>query len=196
MTSHSSSVIDMLKTDASLFLAHFYFDFSDIQNQDCRSLASSLVSQLATSSDACLAYLQRECSSGRPDQPPTYEKLLVMLSRLLCLSGRTFIVIDALDECPESERDKNLLRFLEHLCALDREKKDLHFFVTSRPATDIQDYILQFSPHSLSFHDAVQHKAELDHFIAAQLAEAELHWWSDGLKLKVQRTLSEKSNGM
>lgn len=186
----------MLKTDSSLFLAYFYFDYSDLQNQDCRALASSLVSQLATCSDACLTYLLGECSSVRSDQPPTYEKLLAMLSHLLCLSGRTFVVIDALDECPESERDKDLLRLLEHLCALDKDKKDLHLFATSRPETDIQDYMTRFSPISLSFHDTAQHKAELDDFITAQLAVPKLHWWPDVLKLKVQKILHEKSNGM
>ena len=119
-----------------------------------------------------------------------------MLSQMLCLSGRTFIIIDALDECPESARDEGLLRLLEHICIVGSDKKDVHLLVTSRPETDIQGIMAYFSPRSLSFHDAMQHKEELDHFISMQLADQKLSWWSRELTARVYDTLQERSNGM
>ena len=182
--------------DNTLFLAFFYFDFSDPASRDLSALASSLISQLAKCSDACMNYLQNERSSGRSDQLPTFEKLLDMLSKMLCSSGRTFIVIDALDECPESARNDGLLRLLQHICTIDSDKKDAHLLVTSRPETDIQGIMAHLPRRSLSFHDTVRHKEELDHFISSQLTDQRLSWWSRELKAHVYDTLRKRSNGM
>ena len=119
-----------------------------------------------------------------------------MLSKMLCLSGRTFIVIDALDECPESLRDDGLLRLLQHICIVDGDKKNVHLLATSRPETDIQGIMPHLSPRSLSFHDAVQHKEELDRFISSQLMDHKLSWWSHELIIQVYSTLRKGSNGM
>lgn len=186
----------MLKKDPTIAVAYFYFDFNDLEKQDCRGLVSSLVFQLGTQYEVCLSYLTQQRSSYPSGEHPTYEKLLLMLSRLLGLSGPTFLVIDALDECPEPERDNGLASFLEHLCQVDSGEKDLHLLVTSRPESDIQGHMSRFATHSLSFHDCVPHQAELKDFISAHISENKSYRWSDELKKQVQEIVCEKSNGM
>ena len=188
----SSAVIEALEKDPTLFLAYFYFDFSDTTKQDCRALASSLVFQLATCSEACQAYLK---DKQKPSGSPNYDELLVMLSELLELSGRTCVVIDALDECPERARRTDLSRFLQHLCRFDDDDKCLHLLITSRVEGDIDNALSSFSPHKLSLHDAHLHQEELSQYITTQLDHGGYSWSSD-VKKKVHEVLSEKSRGM
>lgn len=189
----SSSVIDMLNADPTLLLAYFYFDFGDINKHDCRALVSSLVFQIGTSYKECLDYLLGERSSG----PPTDDKLSDMLLRLLTLSGPTFIVIDALDECPEHERDPGLLDFLEVICGLTGDDRlDFHLFLTSRPERDIERCMSRLATQSLNFHDDKQHRDDLYHHIRTQLNRRDVYLWSDNVNAKVQLALNEKANGM
>ncbi|VDB88497.1 unnamed protein product [Peniophora sp. CBMAI 1063] len=185
-----SSIIEKLKQDSAFPLVYFYFDFSDNAKQDCRSLAASLVFQLAACSEACQGYLQRQQTTTSP----TYDELLVMLSNLMKLAGHVFIVIDALDECPEQERDRGSARFLEHLCELDSNEKDFHLLVTSRPEADI--WVLMSSvTHILSLNDARQHQEDVSAFIASRLDRDEHHWAPD-VKDKIRKALITRSNGM
>ena len=188
----SSSVIDTLKKDRTFFLAYFYFDFSDTTKRDCRALAASLVFQLATFSEACQTYLKEK---RKPSGSPNYDELLVMLSELLELSGRTCVVIDALDECPERARRIELSRFLQHLCRFDDDDRRLHIFITSRAEKDIDKELSSFSPYKLSLHDARLHQEELSKYITTQLDHGGYSWSSD-VKKKVHEVLSEKSRGM
>ena len=193
---NSSSVIDALETDPDVLLAYFYFDFNDPGKQDCRGLVSSLVFQIGTSFDEGIHYLQEQ----RRIDLPVYEKLLSMLSQLLVLSGHTFVVIDALDECPEPARDTALFRFLEHLRDLQtRDNIDLHVLVVSRQEPDIQARVLQNTTHSLDFSDAVEHIDEIDKYISSQLysgVSGSYHGWTDDVKEHVRGVLIRKSNGM
>ena len=193
LSGSSSSVIDTLKKDSTFFLAYFYFDFSDTTKQDCRALAASLVFQLATCSEACQAYLKEK---RKPSGSPNYDELLVMLSELLELSGRTCVVIDALDECPERARRTDLSRFLQHLCRFDDNDKRLHIFITSRTEVDIADALSPFSPSKLSLHDARLHQEELSKYITTRLNHHKEYRWSPDVKKRVHEVLTERSRGM
>ncbi|KZV58988.1 hypothetical protein PENSPDRAFT_695561, partial [Peniophora sp. CONT] len=194
---NSSSVIDKLKEDSTLSLAYFYFDYSDTTKQDCRALASSLVFQLATCSEKCQAYLQRKQSP----RSPTYDELLVLLSGLLCLSGRTIIVIDALDECPERARGRTgLSRFFDHLRGLQGEDGViLRVFVTSRPELDIQNYMLSFSTHNININLAREHEEDIRNYLSTQLFGSNsepFSNWDVNIKWGVYNALLRGSNGM
>ncbi|KZV60933.1 hypothetical protein PENSPDRAFT_693837 [Peniophora sp. CONT] len=199
-----SSVLDTLKVDPALSLAYFYFDFSDRDKQDCRALVSSLVFQLGTSSAACMTYLKDE-RQRYSDSSPTYDELLDLLSHLLSLSIRPFIVIDALDECPKEARDgtglgptKGLLGFLKHLCGLHRDRNDFHLFATSRREPNIEYYLDPLATHRLGLHDNDEHNTELSRYIFTQLSDERLYHWSkdNTIKAKAGKILIKKSGGM
>ncbi|VDB93418.1 unnamed protein product [Peniophora sp. CBMAI 1063] len=185
-----SSIIETLKADPALSLVYFYFDFGDTTKQDCRALAASLVFQLATCSEACQSYLRQQQTATSP----TYDELLVMLSSLVKLAGHVYIIIDALDECPEQERDKGSSRFLKHLCELDVGEKDFHLLVTSRPEADIW-VLLSSVTHILSLNDDQQHLEDVSAYITSRLDRNEYRWSPD-VKERVYGVLNERSNGM
>lgn len=139
-----------------------------------------------------MSYLQGRKSSNHP----TCEELISILSHLLTISKRTFIVVDALDECAENERDLGLLVFLEHLCALTRsDHTDTRLFVASRPEPDIARCMKRLAPQNLDFHDEAQHRDELLNYITHQL-EREAYRWLGDAKAQAVFTLNEKADGM
>lgn len=115
---HRSIVIDYIKAqypDRNAGVAHFYFNY-----QDGRKQTSELV----------LASLLRQITESRPEIPKPISELYKRIESqqrqlqqqdleqaiLISCAGfeRTFIIIDALDEC-ENEHKKDLLRSLAAL---------------------------------------------------------------------------------
>ncbi|KAH8994011.1 hypothetical protein EDB92DRAFT_1944287 [Lactarius akahatsu] len=92
-------------------MAYFYFDFRDTAKQDARAALSSLLIQLCNQSDPCsdiLGHLFSAHISG--GMQPSDDTLMGCLSDMLALprNGPTYIILDALDECPKSASTPSL----------------------------------------------------------------------------------------
>ena len=106
----SSSVIQDIMAvceTGSAIMAYFYFDFKDLRKQTCHDLLLSLVSQLSTRSSPCCDILHRvyeahENGTRQPSDDALMECLKRMLGLRLQGQGPIFIILDALDECPDS----------------------------------------------------------------------------------------------
>jgi hypothetical protein len=86
-------------------IAFFYFDFRESSKQDIRGTLSSLLFQLSDQSDACCGVLERLYSAHKAGaREPSEDALRGCLERMLMLpdQGPIFIVLDAVDECPNS----------------------------------------------------------------------------------------------
>jgi ankyrin repeat domain-containing protein 50 len=84
-------------------LAYFYFDFRDIDKQNLRNLLASLLIQLSAQSDPCCDILSRLYSAhNRGVQKPDDRAMIECLKEMLTHEGQgpTYIIMDALDECP------------------------------------------------------------------------------------------------
>jgi hypothetical protein len=147
--SFSSSVIQDIMAvceTGSAVMAYFYFDFRDLNKQTCRDLLRSLVFQLSTCSRPCCGILHRIYKTHKDGtQQPSDDTLKQCLEEMLRLlaQGRIFIILDALDECPDySEDSSGILSFRDEVLQLVNELVDLHLHglyicATSRPEVDI-----------------------------------------------------------
>jgi hypothetical protein len=84
-------------------MAYYYFDFRDVKKQDCYGLLSSLVLQLSTESDSRFSILSQLYSDhGRGIEKPDIDALKKCMAEMLSLPDQapTYIVVDAVDECP------------------------------------------------------------------------------------------------
>jgi len=135
---HSSSIIDRLEsrylssTDA---LAFVYCSYKDRVSQTLAALVSSLVQQIAR----CCAslpepvhelYNQHQSRNTRP----TVSEYLNLLRDLVIMFPRTYLVIDALDECQESDETRS--KFTRLLLDLPA---NVYLLCTSRKLGDISD---------------------------------------------------------
>ena len=185
-------------------LAYFYFDFRDTEKQHLRGLLSSLVFQLAAESDPCYQILSRLYSDhAGGTREPSEDALSQCLVEMLKLSGQPamYIIIDALDECPnisESEippTREPVLEFLENLVEL--KIPNVHICVSSRPEIDIRNTLEPLEPLHMSLHDESGQKADISSYIDTVVrSDQRMKRWREGDKKLVIDTLSEKADGM
>ena len=86
------------------YLAYFYFDFRDEEKQNARNLVTSLRFQLSTFSDTCCDVISHlSLTHGNGTRKSTDYDLKKCLRQMLSvLAGHPiYIVMDALDECPD-----------------------------------------------------------------------------------------------
>ena len=84
-------------------MAYFYFDFRDVDKQKLSNLLPSLLIQLSARSDPCCDILSRLYSThNRGVQKPSDRAMVECLKEMLAIEaqGPTYIIMDALDECP------------------------------------------------------------------------------------------------
>ena len=185
-------------------LAYFYFDFRDLDKKTCRDLLLSLVSQLSTRSSSYCHILHRVYEAHeRGTQQPSDDTLKECLKDMLRLPGQgpIFIILDALDECPDSSglpspRDE-VLQLVKELVDLRLQK--LHICATSRPEVDIRAIFEPLAFCSVSLHDESGQKRDIANYVrnVVNLSPSmAMKSWGDDDKSLVIRTLTERSDGM
>jgi hypothetical protein len=205
----SASIIDRLVADSAEYLvAYFYFDFKDERKKSLSGLLSSLVFQLAAHSRPCFDILIRARARARmaSDKSPakshndahlhaTDDTLLECLDSMLRASSKTFIVLDALDECPETTRETDVFPILLKLVGFDNAV--LRLLVTSRPEREILQCMDKLSSHPLDLDKAHEHNGELARFISHEFSSPD-HYksWPRDIRLQAEAVLVKKARGM
>ena len=185
-------------------MAYFYFDFKDLDKQSCHDLLLSLVFQLSTRSSPCCDILHRFYEAHEDGtRQPSEDNLKSCLKEMLRLPGQgpIFIVLDALDECPDSyglpsPRDE-VLQLVKELVDLRLQK--LHICATSRPEVDIRTVLEPLAVHSFSLHDESGQKTDIANYIRNVVnlcPSMAMRRWRDDDKNLVIDTLTERADGM
>src|SRR5260221_11926977 len=97
--------IDALRKHVHASLAFFYCDFREDQKKELRGLLSSLLVQLCHQSDSYCDILSKLYSDhAKGLRSPSDDALVGCLKDLLKLPRQApvYVIVDALDECPES----------------------------------------------------------------------------------------------
>jgi hypothetical protein len=184
-------------------MAYFYFDFRDLDKQNIRNLLPSLLIQLSTQSDPCRDILSRlylEHDNG--EKKPMVRVMTQCLKDMLTTSDHPiYIILDALDECPNSSGipspREQVLMLVKDLINL--RLPHLHICVTSRPEFDIQATLRPLALHSVSLHDESGQKKDIVDYINSVVysdSETMTKRWRDEDKKMVVESLSEKADGM
>jgi hypothetical protein len=183
-------------------LAYFYFDFRDIDKQNLRNLLPSLLIQLSAQSDPCCDILSRLYSAHKCGvHKPSDRAMIKCLKEMLALEGQrpTYIILDALDECPvtssiPSPREE-VLELVEDLVEL--HLPSLHICVTSRPESDIQIVFERLTERPVSLHDESGQKEDIANYVSSSVhSDRRMRRWRQEDKELVITTLSEKADGM
>jgi len=183
-------------------MAYYYFEFRDVKKQDRYGVLSSLLSQLSSKSDSFYEVLSQLYSdnagdAGKPDDGELTECIKDMLN--LPGQGPIYIIIDALDECPNvsgtpSARD-DVLELVEELVGLNLP--NVHLCVTSRPEVDIRRVLEPLMPLQISLHDERGQKEDIIKYIKAMVhSDKSMRKWREEDQKLVIDVLSEKADGM
>ena len=193
----------MCNADQAL-LAYFYFDFRDILKQHWRDLVPSLLVQLSAQSRPCCDIFSRLHSNhDNGDQQPNDDALKRCLIEMLTVQDRhpIYLIIDALDECPDTSEvpspRNRILQLLEELAEL--QIPNLRICVTSRPEFDIRDFLEPLTSRRVSLHDQSGQKQDIVDYVRSVVyskSEPCMRRWKKEEKEFVIETLAERANGM
>ena len=183
-------------------VAYFYFDFWDSNKQKRRYMLPSLLIQLSIRSDPCCDILSRlysvhDCGVQKPSDRAMTDCLKEMLT--LPSQGPTYIILDALDECPNtsgipSPREE-VLELVNEL--VDLRLPTLHICVTSRPEVDIQSGLQSFAPRIVALHEESGQQQDIIGYINHIVhSDKWIRRWREEDKELVIKILSEKVDGM
>jgi hypothetical protein len=183
-------------------MAYYYFDFRDTAKQDVRGLLSSLVVQLCAQSDPCYNILSSLYSKHKVGlRLPDDDSLTQCLQEMLRLPGQPpiYIIIDALDECPDTSGPPSprelVLNLIEDLVEL--HLPNLRLCITSRPEVDIQEVLgpLAFSSVSLHNEDGQQQDI-VDYINSAVQSDRRMRKWRAEDRQLVINALIQRADGM
>ena len=203
----SSAIIQhiiTLRDAGSASVAYYYFDFRDDNKKHRRGLLSSLLIQLSSRSRSCFDVLSHLYSTHNNGMEQPSERALVqclkdMLGSLSLSQLPTYIILDAVDECPNiSSIPTPREQVLELLKALVNLRLPmLHVCVTSRPEIDICATLKPLASGHLSLHDQPGQKRDIDEYISATVqSDTKMRKWREDDRNLVIKTLSQKADGM
>lgn len=160
-------------------------------------MLSSLLSQLCTALQnvpGSLKSLYAKCENGL--EKASEQQLIVALLKCAGEYTSTYLVIDALDECPkDGDERKELLTTIGALH--EQQHSNIKFFLTSRPEHDIKTSLLSLAGLT---HISIQgSEVELDIalYIRNQIAtDPKLVKWSDIVKVTIIKELASGAHGM
>jgi hypothetical protein len=183
-------------------IAYYYFDFRDVKKQDCYGLLSSLISQLSAESDSCFSiisqlYSDHGCGLRKPD----IDALKKCMTDMLSLPGQApiYIIVDAVDECPNlsgtpSAREE-VLGLIEELVEL--KLQNVHLCVASRPEIDIRVVLDPLTSLKISLHDESGQKEDIIKYIKSVVrSDRTMRRWREEDQTLVIDTLSQNADGM
>ena len=201
----SSGIIEDVMTQReaeSAFVAYFYCDFRDEDKQNCRNLVLSIISQLCAQSNLCCDLLSRiYLAHDEGARAPSDETLTKCLTEMVSLPvpDPIYIVLDALDECPNNSglptAREEVLDLVHDLVSLGLPK--LHICVTSRPEIDIQTILEPLTSLCVSLHNQTGQKEDIvDYVTSVVYSDRKIGRWREEDRKLVIETLAERADGM
>ena len=185
-------------------MGYFYFDFRDSNKQNLDDLVRSLLTQLSARSEPRCDILSRLYEShDRGTKQPSDDLLTRCLKQMLSITdqGQIYIIVDALDESPDSSGipspRERVLQLLKELVEL--RLPNLHICVTSRPEVDIRDILDPLTSFPVSLHDQSGQKKDIVDYVRSVVysdSEPIMKRWRKEDKDLVIMTLSERADGM
>lgn len=123
------------QTQSECAIAYFFYSFRDESKQDASTLLRALLLQLCHQITGCEAELTRLATVYANGLPPT-QVLEEYLQSAIARKQHVYLLIDALDEVPQSGRGRDVLPTIQRI--RDWGLRGLHLLVTSRDHVDIR----------------------------------------------------------
>ena len=186
-----NAVIEMCDSNLPDQIAYFYFDFNS--NRTVIDMMRCIIAQICYRKKTVpqeLHNLYSQCGGGQPDRI----NLFRIFSSLLTDSHRTFVILDALDECKAGTDRQELLDQINEMINLS--SNHLNILVTSRREKDIEDKLKPLITKSIRLEESDVDPDIAFHIRNCLNKDNELREWPDHTKKQIEEVLCEKANGM
>lgn len=194
-------MIGKLFTDKELFktmdvalsppaIAFFYYDFRNKETQSVEIALRRIILQLSAQSPYPYRALDKHYMLSKGQTLPSYKDLEKILQQLLRELGRTYIVLDALDECDDDDFGQ-LIALVSTLRAWT--DTPLHILITTQPR-EIFTHRFQDVIRIALKYDTTQE--DIRFFVASEIeTNPKLKIWR-GKADQIKDRIARKSNGM
>lgn len=173
-------------------MAYYYFDFGEAENRTLDSFMKSLIVQLTAKLPETPKDLYKLYTSSRTSkQDPSTEDLTRVLRTIITKCANPFIVVDALDECSNSEE---LVQFIEDMRAW--RTADVRLLVVSRKHFEGSDALEDLQPDHISIQDEAANNDILTFVRELLKKDLKLRHWPPKVKEEIETALVSKSSGM
>ena len=186
---------EVLEADVSSTVAYWYFDFDNSASLNVSNMLRSLIKQLCIGETTLPTAVQEMCAKYRASghQPTTKVLLTILHSAIDSIRRKTFLVLDALDEYPESRRQE-LLAAIKLL--RDSEHDDIHVLATSRREHDIEHTLNPITTQAVSIQGLVVDDDIRTHVQATLPEDPRLCRLSPSMKETIEVRLVSSAHGM
>jgi hypothetical protein len=185
-------------------MGYFYFDVQDAGKRHRHDLLTSLLFQLsARSVSRCDILSGLHAAHDGGARQPTDQELTKCLKNMLTLSDQRpiYLIIDALDECPDtsgipSPREE-VLQLITELVEL--RLPDLRICVTGRPQFDIPVALRCLTSLRVCLHDQSGQRNDIVDYVTSVVysnSERIMRAWGKEEKDLVIEILSKRADGM
>lgn len=170
------------EASSSRIMAYWFFQFDRDETHSVESLVRSFIRQLSRpplSSSLTKAWKTHHTKGSQPSWNSVLDIFHDVLSHT---SGEVFLILDAMDECPDTPSSSERLSLLKLLLDIHERYKDkVHIIATSRRETDIERKLEKFPVIDLEAKLA----EDVETFVHASIADSSL---SD-LKTEIKRSI-------
>jgi hypothetical protein len=195
-----TEISEHCKSDPSLAVAFFYFDF---RNKDIKppSLLRALIKQLSLKSTEvpvttptmgfnCLAKLFSDKKDGQ--ESPSLEELKSTLKSIIgTFEKNVYIIFDALDECPDRHQFLQLINEIHGW-----NFSTLRLLATSRDEQDIEEALMDLISHQVSMDEGLI-DSDIRVYVSRKLKDDnKLSKYSAEKKETIENTLIDGAHGM
>ncbi|KAI9708026.1 MAG: hypothetical protein M1820_004230 [Bogoriella megaspora] len=191
----TSFIIDYLEKEfqhTDVGVAFAYCRYVDSGSLNARDILAALLRDLAVQQRQGNEHLKRILSEhDRNKRTPSLSQIIDLLRRSVNSFQRTYIVVDALDECPEVECREQLIKSLQSLLP------GACLFVTSRPIPNIEQQLRVLKAECLPVQ---ANNSDIRNYVSMSIdcctGLSSLCMRNDQLRENIVSTVCQKTEGM
>ncbi|KAK3361270.1 ankyrin repeat-containing domain protein [Lasiosphaeria ovina] len=170
---------------------YFYFDFSDAKKQSVADLIKSLIYQLISAHSDIPEAAEALFTKCNGLTEPGLDELFGLLMAEISRTERTFVFVDALDECPKEERPAFLETFFQNSLP-----DNLSLWITSRREPDIEAVLKPSATHTVCIQNSSIDADVRIHVNNSIARDPRLSKWKPAVQNDIANAIVGGSHGM
>lgn len=177
--------------DSGAHVLYYYFDFADNKKQTLASFLKSIIYQLVSAEEVVSESVSELYNKHGGLQDPRHDELVEVLMSELARPQRTYLLIDALDECSKDERRIFFNSFLKHL-----HLSNLSILITSRREPDIEAELKDCFSYNICIESSVIDSDVRIHVSNVISRDPILEKWKPAIQQEMLEAIVQGSHGM
>jgi len=174
--------------------AYFYFTFKDELKQTTEGFLRSIIVQLSSQRPSLPEEVRNLYNvHGKQQQGPPLPNLIRVFFSLLQSFGKTYLMIDALDECSEQD---SMLDLLTQISTADQRSGKTSVLITSRRERAIEITLQDIVTDSICIQSKLIEADIRLHVRSRLMHDPKLKRHSDSVKEEIEETLVNGAHGM